>query len=102
MKTIQESLSAIFIFNFKSKYKCKVGFYLFIYLGFYVAFNSLGHIATGSFTGGGNQCMLHCKPPGIGKSLPTFQHEAPGKRFEPAASEVGGENSTTTPPSPLM
>ena len=25
---------------------------------------ALGHIATGSFTGGGNQCILHCKPPG--------------------------------------
>ena len=40
---------------------------LFIYLLLYVAFNSQGHIAMGSFTGGGNQCILHCKPPGIGK-----------------------------------
>ena len=55
----------------------------------------------GSFTCGGNQCILHCKPPGIGKQLPTFQHEAPRPRFEPAATEVRGENSnhyTTEPP----
>ena len=39
----------------------------FTYLLFYVAFNSQGHITMGSFTGGGNQCILHCKPPGIGK-----------------------------------
>ena len=34
-------------------------------------------------------------------NLPTFQHEAPSPRFEPAASEVGGKNSnryTTEPP----
>ena len=36
---------------------------IWIYLLFYIAFNSQGHIATGSFTGGGNQCILHCKPP---------------------------------------
>ena len=33
--------------------------HLFIYLLFYVTFNSQGHIETGS--------LLHCKPPGIGK-----------------------------------
>ena len=48
--------------------RLKVRFYVpvkFIYLFvvFYVAFNSQGHIAMG----GGNQCILHCKPPGIGK-----------------------------------
>ena len=48
---------------------------------FYVAFNNQDYIATGLFTGGGNQCILYCKPPGIGKLLTTFQHE-----------EVGGEN----------
>ena len=26
-------------------------------------------------TGGGNQRILHCKPPDIGKYLPTFQHD---------------------------
>ena len=31
-------------------------------------------------------------------SIPTFQHEAPGPRFEPAASEVGSENCYTTEP----
>ena len=66
----------------------------------YVTFNSQGHISMGSLVGGGNKCILHCKPEGIGKKLPTFQHEAPGPRFELAVSEVGGENSTTTPPNP--
>ena len=37
------------------------------YLLFYVAFNSQSHIAMGGFTGRGNQCILHCKSPGIGK-----------------------------------
>ena len=34
-------------------------------------------------------------------SASNYQHEAPGPRFEPAASEVGGDNSnryTTEPP----
>ena len=55
----------------------------------------MGQIATGSFTGGGNQCILHCKPPGHRQvNYPTFQHEAPtSPRFKPAASEVEGENS---------
>ena len=67
---------------------------------FYIALNSqLRHIATGSLQ---VEETMHYKPPGIGKQLPTFQHEAPGPRFKLAASEVGGENSTTTPPSPLL
>ena len=33
---------------------------------------------------------LHCVQQ---LKLPNFQHEVPGPRFEPAASEVGGENS---------
>ena len=62
-----------------------------------------GSYCDGQFTGGGNQCILHCKPLGIGKWLPTFKHEAPGLRFELAASAVGGENSNhyTTEPFPL-
>ena len=51
-----------------------VGFTIFmyiaarlIYLVLYVAFNNQGHVAMGSFTGGGNQRILHCKPSGIGK-----------------------------------
>ena len=48
----------------------------FIYLGFYVTFNTgTGHIATGSWKSRGNQCIqfvrvLYCKLPTNGKQLP--------------------------------
>ena len=37
-------------------------------------------------------------------ALPTYQHETPGPRFEPVASEVGGKNSNhyTTEPTHKM
>ena len=47
-------------------------------------FNSQGHIAMGSL-----------------EELPTFPHEVPGPRFEPATKEVEGEHSnhyTSEPP----
>ena len=59
-------------------------FYLcFIYLGFYVTFNTVhtGHITTGSQKGRGNQYIefvrdLYCKLPTNGKQLPAFPLEA--------------------------
>ena len=42
-------------------------------------------------------CTVNCWS--SGKYLPTVQHEVPSPRFEPMASDVGGESSTTTPPS---
>ena len=56
--------------------------YLFIYLGFYVAFNTvIGHITTGSWKVRGNQYIqfirvLYCKMPTNGKQLPAFPLEA--------------------------
>ena len=49
---------------------------VFIYLGFYIAFNTTGHITFGSFVGRGNQYIqlvkvLHCKLPTISKQLRT-------------------------------
>ena len=56
---------------------------LFIYLGLYVVFNTIGHITTGSFMGTGNHYIqlvkvLYHKLPTIGKKLPTFPHKVRG------------------------
>ena len=66
----------------------------FIYLGFYIAFNTIqvGHITTGSWEGRGNQCIqlvkfLYCKLPTNGKQLPAFPLEAWNRT---PISEVGG------------
>ena len=40
---------------------------LFVYLLFYITFQQPGSYWDWYFTVGGNQCILHCKPPGIGK-----------------------------------
>ena len=51
------------------------------YLGFYVAFNTTGHITTGSWKGRGNQYIqfarvAYCKLPTNGKQLPAFPLKA--------------------------
>ena len=53
---------------------------LIIYLGFYVAFNTV-QVTTGSWKGRGNQYIefarvLYCKLPTNGKQLPAFPHRA--------------------------
>ena len=59
-------------------------FSIFIYLRFYVAFNTVQFISTtDSFVGNGNQyillvMVLYCKLPTIGKQLPTFPHRVRG------------------------
>ena len=60
------------------KHICHI--YLFIYLGFHVAFNTTGHITTGIWKGRGNQYIqfvrvLYCKLPTNGKQLPAFPLE---------------------------
>ena len=66
----------------------------FIYLGFYVAFNTTGHITTGSWKGRGNQYIqfvrvLYCKLPTNGKQLPAFPLEAvPGIEPRPQRWEA--------------
>ena len=77
----------------------------FIYLGFYVAFNTVQVISRYSWKGRGNQYIqfvrvLYCKLPTNGKQLLAFPLEAL-PRIEPHASEVGGESVTTLPPWPL-
>ena len=54
--------------------------HFFIYLGFYVAFNTV-QVITGSWKGRGNQYkqfirVLYCKLPTNGKHLPAFPLEA--------------------------
>ena len=57
-----------------------VQIYLFIYLGFYVAFNT-AQVMTSSWKGRGNQYIqlvkvLYCKLPTNGKQLPSFPPKA--------------------------
>ena len=66
-----------------------------VYLGFYVAFNTVnGHITTGSWKGRGNQYIqfvrvLYCKLPTNGKQLPAFPLEAiPGTEPRPQRWEA--------------
>ena len=79
---------------------------LFIYLGFYVAFNTTGHITMGSWKGRGNQYIefarvVNCKLPTNSKQLPAFSLKAV-TGIEPPTSEVGGESVTTLPLWPLF
>ena len=78
---------------------------LFIYLGFYVAFNTVQVISRRVVgRARGNQYtqlvrVLYRKLPTNGKQLPAFPLEAvPG--IEPPASEVGGKSVNTLPPWP--
>ena len=82
-----------------------VSVFIFIYLGFYVAFNTVQvYITTGSWRGRGNQYIefarvVYCKLPTNGKQLPAFPLKAV-TGIEPPTSEVGGESVTTLPPWP--
>ena len=61
-------------------------------------FNSLGHIATGSIQVEETSAYCTVNHQALASN---YQHEAPGPRFEQAASEVEGENYnhyTTEPP----
>ena len=63
-------------------FRDKVGFDLFIYLGFLRRFqHCTGHITTGSWKGRGNQYIefarvVYCKLPTSGKQLPAFPLKA--------------------------
>ena len=79
---------------------------LFIYLGFYIAFNTVQVISrrlvgraeeTSTYSSSGF-CTVNCQPTQATTSFPTWGHA--GNRTP--ASEVGGESVTTLPPWPRL
>ena len=78
---------------------------LFIYLGFYVAFNTV-QVISRRVVGRAEETIefarvVYCKLPTNGKQLPAFPLKAV-MGIEPPTSEVGGESVTTLPPWPPL
>ena len=71
------------------------------YLWFYVTFNSQGYIATGSLQVEETSayCTVNHRESASNYQLSNLK--GPGPSFEPAASEVGGQNSNRHTTSPL-
>ena len=73
----------------------------FIYLLFYVAFNSQGHIAMGSLQVEETSAYCTVNHRASASNYQLSKMKGPARDSNPAASEVGGENSnryTTEPP----
>ena len=76
----------------------------FIYLLFYITFNSQGHIATGSLQVEEASAYCTVNHRASGSNYQLWKYEVAGPRFKQAASEVGSKNSnhyTTESPDTL-
>ena len=80
---------------------CKSNIYLFVYLLFYVAFNSQGHIATGSLQVEETSayCTVNHRASASNYQLSNMKRPARDSNQRPQRLEA--RTLTTTPPSPL-